>query len=150
HVLFGKPVPTFPGHALWLLVARVENLEPGPALVGAGPGLAADRIDVTLAGLAQEARFDHQVALGRRLLATLLDEHATDRRLAGGRRKVGAGPAIGLIAVDHGEPQQMRHAPLVRAGARIGDEAQAADDATSIEQRRQDHGMAGDPGADLA
>src|SRR5262249_57733277 len=39
----------------------------------------------------------------------------------------------------------MRHAPLMRRGPRIADEAQAAQDAVAIEQYREDHWMSGHP-----
>ena len=48
-----------------LLVGRVQQLEARPALELALRVFAGRRVDVALAGLAQEARFDHQVALRR-------------------------------------------------------------------------------------
>src|SRR5262249_33872909 len=93
--------------------ARIHQLEAGPALVLAGAVLARRRIGLALAGLAQEARLDGEVALGRGLAALLLDEDAADRRFARGRRLVDAGPRLGTVAVDGGDAQQMRHAALV-------------------------------------
>src|SRR5215475_12244502 len=73
-------------------IIRIEQLEAGPALVLAGAVLAGRRIGLALAGLAQEMRLDCDVALGRGLAALLLEEDAADRRLAGGGRRVDAGP----------------------------------------------------------
>src|SRR5205823_11951424 len=83
-------------------IGRVEQLEPRPAFELALRVLAGRRIDLALAGLAQEARLDHQVALGGHFLATLLEENAADRRFARRRRKIGAGPARRIVAVDDG------------------------------------------------
>src|SRR6266511_3815030 len=131
-------------------VTRIEYLEPRPALELALSVVSRRRVDVALARLAQEARLDGQVALGRELLASLLDENPADRRFTGRRRQVRAGPPVGLVAVEDRKLQQMRHAPLVRWRARIGDQAKRAQDAVAVEQRRQDHRMSGQPRAALA
>src|SRR6266705_2072330 len=124
-------------------IGRVEQLEPRPAFELALRVLAGCRIDLALAGLAQKARLDHQVALGRDFFAVLLEENAADRCLARRRRKIGAGPARRIVAVDDGEAKQMRHPPRAGIAARIAHESEAAQDAVAIEQHRKDDGMSG-------
>src|SRR5215813_2257475 len=114
-------------------VRGVEQLEPGPAFELALRILAGRRIDVALARFAQEARLDHQVALFSDLLAALLEEHATDRRLARCCWNVGAGPTRRIVAVDDRKPKEMRHPPRARIAARIAHEPDAAQDAAAIE-----------------
>src|SRR5438093_1011485 len=70
-----------------LLVIRIEQLEPRPALELVDGKFVRRRVDVALAGLAQEPGLDHQLALRRDLLAALLEENAADRRFSGRERK---------------------------------------------------------------
>src|SRR5438093_3261796 len=131
---------------VWLSpLRRIEHLEPGPAFELALRIFAGRRIDVALAGLAQEARLDHEVALGSDLLAALLEEHAADRRFARRRWEIGAGPVGRSIAVDDRKAQEMRHPARARIAARIAHEPDAAHNAPAIEQHREDDRMPGDP-----
>src|SRR5439155_25912722 len=111
---------------VWLApVRRIEQLESGPAFELALRIFAGRRIDVALAGLAQEARLDHEVALGGDLLAALLEEHAADRRFARRRWEIGAGPVGRSIAVNDRKAQEMRHPARARIAARIAHEPEA-------------------------
>src|SRR5262252_2372554 len=133
------------------LVVRIHQLEACPALELAGRGFAGGGIDVALAWFAQETRFYVKVALGRPLVAALLDEHAAaDRSLSRCRREIGAIPAVGLIAVDDGEAQHVRHATFHDRPARITDHANPTQHAVLVEQYRQDHRMPRHPRADAA
>src|SRR6516164_8695249 len=133
---YAGPGSLRPGRQRQLSESRIEYFEAGRAFEGAWAIFAGHGIVVALPGLAQKPRLHHQVALRRRLLAALLDEDAADRRLAVGRRKIRAAPSVRLVAIDHGKAQHMRHAPLMRRRARIGDEAQPAQHAVAVEQRR--------------
>src|SRR5262249_59604475 len=53
----------------------------------------------------------------------------------------------GMVTVDHREAEQMRHPTRAWIAARVGDEADAAQHATVIEQYAQDHRVPGDPRA---
>src|SRR5688572_26717188 len=96
---------------------RVENLEPCPAFELTRLVFARDGIVVGLAGSPQQVRFDHQMPLGRRFLATQLDENAADRTFAGGWWKVSARPSFRIVALEDRQPEHVRHAPLVGGGA---------------------------------
>src|ERR1700692_3674854 len=73
------PTTSRPHDSSRLPVARIHQLEPGRAFELAGRVVAGRGVDVALAGLAQEARVEGHAALGRCLLAVLLDEDAADR-----------------------------------------------------------------------
>src|SRR5215831_11498353 len=134
-----------------LLVIRIHQLKARPALELAGGGLAGGRINIALARLAQEVGFHKKVALGRVLLAALLDEHAAaNRGLSRRGWKINAGPAFGIVAVDDGEAQHVGHAPLHDRPARIADHAYPPQHAVLIKQHREDHRMTGDARADAA
>src|SRR5262245_15659505 len=70
-------------------IRRIKQLEPRPALELVLRVLASRLIDLALPRLAQETGLDHQVALGRHLLAALLEENAAHRRFARRRREIG-------------------------------------------------------------
>src|ERR1700726_4613682 len=76
-----------------LPVDRIHELKPGRALELARRIVAGRRVDVALAGLAQEARVERHPALRRHLLAVLLEEDAADRGFAGLGGQIRAGPA---------------------------------------------------------